>query len=72
MFYPDYQTIKFEHQERIDNAARARIKHGVARQVRTMRYTRYRTTIVRSATSIANRWRPSRKLTLPEVVSSYS
>lgn len=72
MYLYDYQTIKFEHQERINSAAMARRVNGLARDARASRFSGYRTAIAHTATSFANRWRSSQKLTLPGVTGSHA
>ena len=72
MYLPDYHTIKFEQQERIDKVAMARTANRLAGDARASRLSGYRSAMVQSATAIANRWRPSRKLNVPGVAGSHS
>ena len=72
MYLSDYRTIKFEHQERIDKAAMARMANQFAGDARASRLSGYRTAMAQNVAAIASRWRPTRKLNLPGVAGSHS
>ena len=72
MYLYDYQTIKFEHQERMNHAATARTAKWLSNEARASRFSGYRTAIAHTATSFANRWRSSQQLTLPGVTGSHA
>jgi len=71
MYLPDYHTIKFEQQERIDKVAMARTANRLAGDARASRLSGYRS-MVQSATAIVNRWRPSRSLNVAGVAGSHT
>ena len=70
MYLYDYQTIKFEHQERIQRSAHDRVRNELRREARMVRSANFRSAVKQLAASALPKQRLSSRAPVPRMTGS--